>query len=224
MYVDVIADVLLGDAQNPGILATVFPTWLLSRPAFLLTLMTCVVAPLSLQRNIASLKSLNALGLLALAALGLSVAWLAGAALIQGKAHSLPLWPDVGSATSLEGKLMVALSPLPVVLASDGCHMNVLPMSKSMKPFNRGSLEAVVWVSMLACSAFYALFSAASIVAFGPGIQEDLLRNLNPADMAPLIGRTQVRVLAQGAHAEAAALCEAWIQTTLDPLQNNCGL
>ena len=102
MFTDVIADVLLGTSDIPGILPDLFagsPTWLrrtlLNRPLFLVLLTAFVVAPISLQRHMGSLSSLNVAGLVAVTSLGLSLVWLSVSAVIRGTAHDMPLWPNI---------------------------------------------------------------------------------------------------------------------------------
>ena len=103
MYLDVIGDVLLGTNEIPGILPDLLaaghaPPWLtevlLFRPLFLMLFTLIVVAPISLQRSMDSLAGLNVIGLAALFALGSSLLWLSAAAVAQGKAYAMPLWPD----------------------------------------------------------------------------------------------------------------------------------
>ena len=43
-----------------------------------------------------------------------------------------------------------------------------------------------------AASCFYILISAASYTVFGEGIEEDILKNIHPVSMQPLLGTTQV--------------------------------
>ena len=102
MFLDVIGDVLLGTKDIPGILPDLLagsPPWLsevlLYRPLFLVTFTVLVIAPISLQRSMDSLASLNVAGLVALFALGASLVWLSASAVAKGRAHVMPMWPDI---------------------------------------------------------------------------------------------------------------------------------
>lgn len=254
MYLDITADVLLGTPEIPGILPDLFAaigaperltSLLLCRPLFLALFTALVAAPVSLQRNIASLDGLNVAGLAALCAFGLSLAWLSAAAVLQGHAHLMPLWPEPpaasggGRVSSFGPQALIVLSVLPALLTADGCHLNVMPLAAMMRPFSKRSMDSVVAVSIVrvmgqilrlalltshisrccghvfvaslpyfhtlpslpphlipclqsAATCFYILISAASYTAFGTDIEEDILKNIHPLSMQPLLGTTQV--------------------------------
>ena len=65
MYLDVMGDVLLGQPQNPGVLVDLYHAlglpaalvaWLSYRPLFLVLFTALIITPLSMQRDIASLR------------------------------------------------------------------------------------------------------------------------------------------------------------------------
>ena len=247
MFLDIMADVLLGTPEIPGILPDVLAalgapeslsSLLLYRPLFLALFTALVAAPISLHRSMASLDGLNVAGLAALCAFGLSLAWLSAAAVLQGRAHPMPLWPGPpaadggggGGGSSSWRQALVILSVLPAMLTADGCHLNVMPLAAMMRPFSKRSMDSVVAVSIVrmmgkmmglnfrltfnpcgchgpefvadpqlclfplqsAATCFYILISAASYTVFGEGIEEDILKNIHPVSMQPLLGTTQV--------------------------------
>ncbi len=160
MYLDITADVLLGTPEIPGVLPDLLsalsaPSWLsrplLCRPLFLAAFTAAVAAPVTLRRSMASLSGLTLAGLVALAAFGTSLLWLSASAVAQGKAHALPLWPDVAALGGGGGtrQILAVLSVLPVLLTADGCHQGVLPLAAMMKPFSRKSMDSVMAVALV---------------------------------------------------------------------------
>ena len=166
MFLDIMADVLLGTPEIPGILPDILAalgaperltSLLLYRPLFLALFTALVAAPISLHRSMASLDGLNVAGLAALCAFGLSLAWLSAAAVLQGRAHPMPLWPGPpaadggggGGGSSSWRQALVILSVLPAMLTADGCHLNVLPLAAMMRPFSKRSMDSVVAISIV---------------------------------------------------------------------------
>mmetsp|Transcript_12278 Transcript_12278/g.26484 ORF Transcript_12278/g.26484 Transcript_12278/m.26484 type:complete len:530 (+) Transcript_12278:141-1730(+) len=214
MYMDICADVLLGSDTAPGILpdalaafgaSPALASWVLYRPLFLAVFMGLIVTPLCLRRDISSLSPLNVLGLASLLALGLSAVWLAAAAWAQGQGHLPPAWPSSwpsssaapGTGSAAAGLISV-LCTLPAVMAADGCHMNVFPMASMLKPYTRRAMDQVVAITMTIITLYYLLIAFSAYAAFGEGLEEDVLKNLNAPAMTPLIGALQAQLVAYG--------------------------
>ncbi len=84
---------------------------------------------------------------------------------LQGLAFPFPILPDLAklSSMSVHGPVLTCLSLLPIVLAADGCHMNVLPVAQMMQPrWTARSMDGVVAASMMVATIFYVLFSIAA--------------------------------------------------------------
>ncbi|GAX83829.1 hypothetical protein CEUSTIGMA_g11253.t1 [Chlamydomonas eustigma] len=208
MFLDITADVLLGTDAIPGVLPDLLATLqapsylcslLLNRHLFLALYTLLVVAPVCLRRDMASLGSLNVAGLIALAAFGLSLAWLSVAVIMQGTAHPLPAWPDLAAfatgGSSAVGQVLSLMTVLPVVLTASGCHLNILPLAGMMKPFNRKSMDSVVAVALALTTFFYILMAIASYTVFGEAIEEDILKNINPATLQDIVGPVHARLI-----------------------------
>ncbi|KAG1677826.1 hypothetical protein FOA52_008590 [Chlamydomonas sp. UWO 241] len=200
MYVTVIGDVLLGDLEHPGMVVELLK-WLdlpealqaalLHRPTFIALLMVTAIAPVSLRRSMASLSSLNAIGLCALCGLFGAMTWLLVAAVSSGAAHALPAWPDLDGLAEMStgSPVLAALSLLAVVLTADGCHLNVMPLAGMMEPaFSPRGLDSITGTALSLVTFFYIAFSGAAYMVFGEDLQADVLQNLSPAAMRPLIG------------------------------------
>ena len=98
------------------------------------------------------ISGFNVAGLVSLAALGMSLAWLSAAALVQGKAHAMPLWPDleaVGKGKGTIQQVLGILSVLPMILTADGCHQCVMPIAAIKQPFSKRSLDSVMAVTLV---------------------------------------------------------------------------
>lgn len=208
MYCDISADVLLGSEGRPGVIPEALLLlkvpdyviqWAVFRPLFLFAFIFIFVLPLSLKRDMAALGPLNAIGLGSLAAFGATLITLALAAVYQGQAYPLPLFPDLTQLDSLgaSSRVFAFMSILPVLLTADGCQQSIMPLAGMMRPsFTRARMDKVTAVGLAFTSAFYALIASASYVAFGPEIQDDILTNMTAQGMKDLVGPTAAFFLA----------------------------
>lgn len=200
MYVDISADVLLGSEGKGGVIPDALTLlklpeeiieWATYRPIFLAAFLFLFVLPLTLKRDMAALGSLNTIGLVALATFGISLAILAIAAAIQGRAYPLPLFPDLTHLDALgsSSRFLAAMSLLPVLLTADGCQQSIMPLAAMMRPsFSKTRLDRVIAIALISTSLFYALIAAAAYVTFGLDVQEDVLTNLTVSGMRDLVG------------------------------------
>eukprot|EP00798_Chlamydomonas_sp_ICE-L_P018525 gene18525-25032_t len=198
MFINIIGDSLLGSEGLPGVLTDLvsalnlnpeLAAWMLWRPLVLAGFVVFVLGPLSLKKDIATVNWLNATGLVALAAFGTSLLFLAMSAVMQGKAHA-PAWgpnlPALGDDTTT--RFLAILGILPILISADACHQNILPLASMQRPFSLATLDRIVAATLLIVTSFYLFISYASYTVFGDGIEEDILKNLCVPSLTPLVG------------------------------------
>uniref|UniRef100_A0A7S0V3P5 Amino acid transporter transmembrane domain-containing protein n=1 Tax=Polytomella parva TaxID=51329 RepID=A0A7S0V3P5_9CHLO len=204
VYLDIISDVLIGEAPSfsGGILlqfinwlvppATGVPGarwWFEGRSQLLGFLVLFILVPLCLQRDMTRLDALNKVGLVSLVLFAVSTIWLAVAAAMAGHAYVPPLlpdWPRLGPTLSVQISTLVSV--IPVILTAMTCHQSVHPLRQMLKPYSGSRFNMVTFCSLAMVTVLFIVVSGAAYVAFGPLIKNDFLANLDPDLMTPIIG------------------------------------
>ncbi|KAG2441362.1 hypothetical protein HYH02_009953 [Chlamydomonas schloesseri] len=202
VYIDIIGDLLLGDAPDyDGLITTWLPqedkqAWWVGRQLVLAALTAGVLAPLASMRTMGGLGLVNLIGLGSLAGFAGATIWLAVAAIVSGRAYALPLGPDLpalGSTTAQQ--ITGALSVVPILLTAASCHQSVHPLRAMLVPYSRPLLDKVVATSLTMVTALFVVVCLSAYTAFGPNVRGNFLNNLSPAELTPLIGATAGNVV-----------------------------
>ncbi|KAG2495876.1 hypothetical protein HYH03_006114 [Edaphochlamys debaryana] len=197
VYVDIIGDLLLGEApQWDGLITTWLPAedrtlWFVGRPFVLLLLAALVLAPLASLRTMGHLGAVNAVGLLSLVFFAGTTVWLGAAAALQGTGHSLPAAPDWGAlGRDTASRATALLAVVPILLTAASCHQSVHPLRAMLHPYSGAALDRIVALSLAAVTALFLVVTFAAYTAFGSDIRGNFLNNLSVPELAPLLGAT----------------------------------
>ncbi|KAG2437216.1 hypothetical protein HXX76_005879 [Chlamydomonas incerta] len=202
VYIDIIGDLLLGEAPTyDGLITTWLPQedrhqWWVGRQLVLAALTAFVLAPLSSLRTMGHLGAINRVGLASLAGFAGVTIWLAVAAVTSGRAYALPLGPDLpalGGCTAQ--RITGVLAVVPILLTAASCHQSVHPLRAMLVPYSRALLDEVVATSLTLVTALFSVVCLSAYTAFGPNVRGNFLNNLSPAELAPLIGTTAANVV-----------------------------
>ncbi|KAG2441363.1 hypothetical protein HYH02_009954 [Chlamydomonas schloesseri] len=197
VYIDIIGDLLLGDAPDyDGLITTWLPQevkdqWWVGRQLVLAALTAGVLAPLSSLRTMGHLGAINRVGLASLAGFAGVTIWLAVAAIVSGRAYALPLGPDLPALGGCTAQRVTgALAVVPILLTAASCHQSVHPLRNMLVPYSRALLDEVVATSLTLVTALFSVVCLSAYTAFGPNVRGNFLNNLSPAELTPLIGAT----------------------------------
>lgn len=112
------------------------------------------------------------------------------------QAHPLPFHPDLSGLGSGAATQLVHITAIfSILLTSDACQQNMHPLMSITRPYSPATMNLIATITLIATTGFYALVSVCSYLVFGPGIEDDILTNLNVDAMAPLVGQSQALVL-----------------------------
>ena len=131
----------------------------------------------------------NVIGVVASALLAATAALLGVVAVATGSMQPVPLYPQWHLFGDTSLKIAMGLAGvIPVVLNCYVGHQNMFPLMDMLKPY---SVKAMAGVSAAAlagsCGIFWVL-AAGTVVAFGSGVDFNVLNNLSQGGMAGLLG------------------------------------
>ncbi|KAG2437215.1 hypothetical protein HXX76_005878 [Chlamydomonas incerta] len=202
VYIDIIGDLLLGEAPTyDGLITTWLPQedrqqWWVGRQLVLAALALGVLAPLGSLRTMGGLGVVNLVGLASLGGFAGATVWLAVAAVTLGRAYELPLGPDLPALGSTTAQQVTgALAVVPILLTAASCHQSVHPLRAMLVPYSRPLLDKVVATSLTLVTALFVVVCVSAYTAFGPNVRGNFLNNLSPAELVPLIGTTAANVV-----------------------------
>jgi len=228
VFLIIFSDILVGDPSEPnGLIAEMFPMLGPGSPFlnrnYVLAALLLLLLPVSLSRNLASLGFLNAVGVGSVVAFALSTSIVAGTAIYQGTAYSLPLWPDwsrLGDSPVKIGASLLAIAP--VLLNADICHQSVFPLMMVLRPFTQKRFSLMTAISLITCNVLYSLIAVTSLVAFGDDLQDDALSNLSGSYLEPIIGPIGASVMGYTVRLGYFISLIGSFVLTLHPLRHCC--
>jgi len=188
-------DILVGTKDMPnGLVQELLPSlasvdFALYRNTALAILLSLVLLPLAAFVPLHRLGAVNVLGVASVAFFALSSIFLAISAVVQGRAHKVPLYPDFSSlGTTPLTKTIAVLNILPIVLNSDVCHQSVFPAMSVLQPYTRTRMNRVAAGALAFCNSLYLVIAICCLITFGSDLDADVLNNFSVDAMAPLAG------------------------------------
>jgi sodium-coupled neutral amino acid transporter 1 len=202
LYIIIAADVLVGNERFTGIIADLFPAlpdplpWY-GRRAAVVSWITLAAVPLLGATSMHGMAATSAVSVVASVASVAGMLALWGAAAWQGELAPARWLPDpalFGGPPALAAARL--LSTLPTVMTAFVCHMSIHPLLQDLRGYTPRRMRAVVARSLGACGAVYAAMGAAGVSVFGSGVAGNVLYNVQPEALAPLLGGSAAAGLA----------------------------
>ncbi|PSC67577.1 hypothetical protein C2E20_8765 [Micractinium conductrix] len=196
VYLIIIGDMLVGVPPDfNGLLTNLLgvhdpSVWYVSRPVVLAAACLLILAPLLSLRDLGRLGPMSTAGVVIAGGFAASVVGVTGIAIAKGQIgdfHWLPT-PDMMGDT-LQHQAVTLLSVLPVISLSFICHYNVHPIAHSLERFSNRRMRMVVNRALVVCTCVFTLVAAGGYCLFGSATQANILNNLTPVGLAPIIGR-----------------------------------
>lgn len=202
VYLIIIGDVLVGVPPDYNGLITNLvglhdpSVWFVSRPFVLAVACLLVLAPLLSLRDLGRLGPMSTAGVVIAGGFATSVVAVTGIAIFKGQIgdfHWLPTDDMLGH--TWQQKLVNLLAVLPVISLSFICHYNVHPIAHSLERFSNRRMRMVINRALVVCTCVFTLVAAGGYCLFGSHTQANILNNLTPEGLAPIIGVGPGRVL-----------------------------
>ncbi|KAI7843114.1 hypothetical protein COHA_003285 [Chlorella ohadii] len=202
VYLIIIADVLVGVPPDYNGLITNLvgvhdpSVWFVSRPFVLAVACLLVLAPLLSLRDLGRLGPMSTVGVAIAGCFATSVVAVTGIAIFKGQLgdfHWLPTPEMLGSSAPEIAVRLLAV--LPVISLSFICHYNVHPIAHSLERFSNRRMMMVIGRALVVCTAVFTLVAGGGYCLFGSSTNANILNNLTPQGLAPIIGPTAGSVL-----------------------------
>ncbi|KAK9815771.1 hypothetical protein WJX72_009225 [[Myrmecia] bisecta] len=201
IYLIILGDVLVGVGPTyNGLITNALhihsgDVWYVSRPFVLAVACFCVLGPLI------ALKSLRGLSKVSVASMVLALTFcgsmfgLAILAYFKGQVSDIYILPNPDMlGRDIKHILPAALGVMPVLMTAYICHFNLIPVMHSMYCPTKSRILKVVRRSLTVCTVAYLLIAIGGYIVFGSSTDGDVLRNITPENLTPLIGRTPAEV------------------------------
>lgn len=195
VYLIIIGDVLVGVPPDfNGLITNLLgihdpSVWFVSRPFVLGVACLLVLAPLLSLRDLGRLGPMSTAGVAIAGGFAASVVAVTAIAIGKGEIgdfHWLPTPDMLGH--SVQQRLVNLLAVLPVISLSFICHYNVHPIAHSLERFSNRRMRLVIKRALVVCTAVFTLVAAGGYCLFGSSTQANILNNLTPQRLAPIIG------------------------------------
>ncbi|XP_030534556.1 amino acid transporter AVT6C [Rhodamnia argentea] len=178
IYLIIIGDVLSGNQPDGsvhlGILQEWFGVhWWNSREFALLFILVFVMLPLVLLRRVESLRFSSAVSVLLAVVFVAISSVLAVCALLEGKAKSPRLLPDLENRSSFFN----LFTAVPVIVTAFTFHFNVHPIGSELA--RPSHMIAAVRISLVLCASIYFAIGIFGYLLFGDSIMADILINFD---------------------------------------------
>lgn len=202
VYLVIIGDVLVGvPPLYSGLLTNVLgihdpSLWYISRPFVVGMVCILFLLPLLSLRDLSMLGPMSTVGVGIAALFATSIVALAGVAIgrnMVGNFSWLPTMELLGGSPSRVAIHLLAV--LPVVSMAFICHYNVHPVAHSLERFTQRRIKMVVRRALLVCTSVFTLVAAGGYVVFGSHTDANILNNLTPENVTPLVGAPLARFL-----------------------------
>lgn len=202
VYLIIIADVLCGVPPDYNGLVTNLlgvhdpSVWFVSRPFVLAVCCVLVLAPLLSLRDLGRLGPMSTAGVVVAGGFAVSVVGITGIAIAKGQVgdfHWLPTAEMMGDTPSQVAVNLLAV--LPVISLSFICHYNVHPIAHSLERFSNRRMMMVIRRALIVCTLVFTLVAGGGYILFGSSTQANILNNLTPDSLAPVVGQAMGSVL-----------------------------
>ncbi len=70
------------------------------------------------------------------------------------------------------------------------------PLMPILRPYSPKRMRALVGAALTICNVLYLIIAIGCCLAFGPDLHSDVLENINPGAMAPLVGQAAALAIA----------------------------
>ncbi|XP_010244924.1 PREDICTED: probable sodium-coupled neutral amino acid transporter 6 [Nelumbo nucifera] len=177
VYLIILGDVLSGSSDHVG----VFDQWLGSegvwdqRKLVIFIIVVVFLAPLCALGKIDSL-SLTSAASVALAVVFVVVSCvIAFIKLVEGRAETPRMWPDVGSKKAIMDLLVV----IPIMTNAYVCHFNVQPIYNELEGRSPQKMNRVGRITTVLCVLIYASTAVSGYLLFGKDTESDVLTNFD---------------------------------------------
>lgn len=202
VYLIIIADVLCGVApEYNGLITNLVgvhdpSVWYVGRPFVLGVTCLAVLAPLLSLRDLGRLGPMSSVGVGTAGFFAASVVAVTGIAMFKGQLgdfHWLPTEDMMGSTPT--SVLVNLLAVLPVISLSFVCHYNVHPIAHSLERFSNRRMMMVIRRALMVCTFVFTLVAGGGYLLFGSSTQANILNNLAPSSLSPIVGTTVASAL-----------------------------
>ncbi|EFN60084.1 hypothetical protein CHLNCDRAFT_133392 [Chlorella variabilis] len=202
VYLIIIADVLCGVPPDYNGLVTNLlgvhdpSVWFVSRPFVLAVCCVLVLAPLLSLRDLGRLGPMSTAGVVVAGGFAVSVVGITGIAIAKGQVgdfHWLPTAEMMGDTPSQVAVNLLAV--LPVISLSFICHYNVHPIAHSLERFSNRRMMMVIRRALIVCTLVFTLVAGGGYILFGSSTLANILNNLTPDSLAPVVGQAMGSVL-----------------------------
>ena len=190
IYLRIISDVLIGNADYTGIITNFVKDGLITKPEFTVGLIAfCVLLPLC------GLEKMNSLAAASTSGLSLALCFSAiTIALSCVEIHRNGLagvsWgpnPKYFGADAVSDLLQV-IGVFPVIFTSLVCHYNLLHVKEDLPPTHYNKMPKIVRLAGGGCVALYVMVASFGYVLFKDDVQGDVLLNFSCKSLEDLVG------------------------------------